>query len=1282
MLARHRSSGSPVPVLLNKEPPARGASTAAEADRREPGTYEFDAFVSYRRRDATQLAQWIRAKLQRFRLPPEILCELPREKRDLHSRRPRIWLDTSYEKPSDDFLLKKVFPALDNSARLIVVSTPGALENITGRDGKVEDNWLVREIDRFLGAARADRTDRQVDVVFGPGAIEGAYPGRLSEKPRWDWIDLRGFNKWRVRIFTEALDDGLAKLVAGLYEVPDRFLPLLRREERRRRHRAIIGFGVAALSVAALTTVIAIWGLVQRADALSALKNALVARAQMSVQLSREELQKKNPENALATALAGTDTRNFVEKDRAVIPDTVTAIANSMANETFVGTLRAHSDAVLKVFLDPGRQTAITVGADGEAILWNAEDTQTLRPIRSTKLAGTVFAGAQNNGMIASGSPSGQIRFWNSFAPESSPRPFDLGESPTLLAFSEDGTLIAAVGKAGRLVVWNVAKNSPIWTAPRPVPSISIITFGALCNCLIVGTLTGDLFVWSYDQTEPTLVHGASSKIISGSFARRGQFLFGTDDGRLWLTSAPLWPTPVNIGQSDGSITGLAIAPNSKLAVTTSIDGTVQIWDLEKRMESKEIKAQAGTTLTSAIFSPLEDAVALGYGDGTIGIWDIANAGDGASETLVMRGHTRSVLDLSFSADGDLLASASLDRTVRLWQLHTAQRPRMKRADRGAAFHAIARKGGHLVSGGVSDKKVQVWSEPILDPGRSIDLEEHPIALAITDDGEQVYIGTEQGDLLRWDTSGSSIMPFSRDNGLIDAIAISPDGKTLAAIGVKGKLEVCSISPSPPLCSEYSLGGWGYSVAFSEDSHWVAAASGVEGSSGLAVVRELNTNNSTVLKGHTERISSIQFNRSGNRVITVSWDGTSRIWDRSSGNELVRLVEPKGRMSTAGFSTDGQWVATISNDQTLRLWKVPEATAPSPTIIMGASDSILLSDKIQLGQLKFGPRGDILAGSLANGDINLWHVPDGTLRAVLRGDGSYIRSMYFQPNGSQITAATQSGNLIIWKVLPALGLTDDSLPSVARGILPLAGSLTGTLEKEPATRTVTAQSCGFVHEHNLGIPPHNLSGAARARQTLSIPDACNFAQTEKASNALVTGLIAEAQGDLNTAVQSFTKAASEGEPSAEIGLGDLSFVDSLNGFGTVDALAHYMRAQEKGVPHAASRLGWLLLADGTNPNIAQAKRYFEESTQSGDADGPAGLAWIDERFGNSAQDLADAFSNYVEAQYRYERDGDLVLAQEIAEERAMLARAIPIDKLPALFLAARSSINSSNRIGR
>jgi WD40 repeat protein len=687
------------------------------------------------------------------------------------------------------------------------------------------------------------------------------------------------------------------------------------------------------------------------------------------------------------------------------------------------------------------------------------------------------------------------------------------------------------------------------------------------------------------------------------------------------------------------------------------MDGIATVWDLTKQAEWKKIKPPVDTILTSVAFAPDEKGIALAYGDGAVAIWDIDNAGADASETLVMRGHTGTVLDLAFSSDGERLASASLDRTARLWQLQTARRPRIKQAHEGMAFHAVAKNGRYIRSGG-SDQKVQVWTVPISEPSESVLLDSQPRAVAISEDGKRAFIGTDRGDLLQWDTSGSVPTPFSRDNGSISAIAISPDGETLVAIGVAGKFQVCSVVPSPPQCEPVSdLGGWGYSVAFSQDGDWVGAAAGIEGSSGLALVRNLNTNESTLLKGHTERISSIQFSKSGDRAVTVSWDGTARIWDPSSSRELVRLIEPKGRLSSAGFSPDGEWIATISNDKTLRLWKVPRVTDATQTVLMEAMKGRLLSDTTNLGQLKFSPSGDMLAGSLENGNINLWHVPDGTLRAALEGDGSPIRSMYFQPNGLQITAATENGRLISWKVSPVLGLPDYLLLSVARSMLPLSGSLAGKLEEGYSTQSVTSVACAFVHEHNLGLPPHNLSGSARARQQVSIPDTCSPSVIRKEdSKILVEGLVSEAEGDLVTARQKFITASSKGEFVAEIGLGDLSFVDSLNGAAEAGALGHYIQAREHRVPHAASRLGWLLLVDGAKDKIAQAKGYFEESSRDADADGSAGLAWLNDRFGDSFQDLKAAFSNYVKAQYEYERDGDLMFAQEVAERRAMLAR--------------------------
>jgi len=248
---------------------ANGGAGAAAAD-----SYDYDAFISYRRKDAIALARWMRSKLQRVKLPADVLAAVSEDNKALHARRPRIWLDQIYEKASDDFLLKKVFPALDRSARLIVISTPSVFEVISGKDGSEQPNWVVREIDRFLEISSVTGRTRPVDIVLGPKGAEDRFPGRLAQQMRWDFIDLRAFSRWRVWSLADDLDAGLSKLVAALYNIPETALPALRREERRRRRRifgTIIAVAVCvAMAIGGLALQLhATLGRVQQAMAVS-----------------------------------------------------------------------------------------------------------------------------------------------------------------------------------------------------------------------------------------------------------------------------------------------------------------------------------------------------------------------------------------------------------------------------------------------------------------------------------------------------------------------------------------------------------------------------------------------------------------------------------------------------------------------------------------------------------------------------------------------------------------------------------------------------------------------------------------------------------------------------------------------------------------------------------------------------------------------------------------------------------------------------------------------------
>jgi WD40 repeat protein len=1270
--------------------------------------FVYDAFISYRRHDATKLAQWIRNKLRNYKLPQEIISAISQEKLDLYKRKPEIWLDTSYEKASDDFLLKKVFPALDNSAQLIVLSTPAALEKIKGNDGKEQDNWLVREVDHFLGGSRAGMSERSIDLVLGPGAALEIYPGRLAEKARWDWVDFRAFGRWRAR-FGDALDDGVTKLVASLYEIPDQLIPILRHEEQRRRNRAILAFGGVASAVAAVTIGLALYAYIERLDVVSLVENVLVSRAGLSVNIASNELQNKAPERALAAALSGVETPSIMGADRVIAKESISAIGNSIANSTLDDVLYGHNDAVLEVYVGKSGGSMLTIGADKKVTTWIRTNKFPFHPLNTQSIESNVFAVSQQAELIAIGVED-QVRVWAYSGGEPDMKSFHFGERPTLINFEQGGKRVAAAGKSGKVVVWNVQSGVRIWTSPTPVPNPSVIEIDPECNCVVIAT-SGNLVTWRFDDLNYRPVQGVTGRVIAGKFARGGEFIFTTDDRRIWRTSTRISSPAQSIGEHEGRVVGLAVSQDGTLSATVGSDGVVLVWDTGTRTIVKKIrsgdlhqivKTRLPSNWSAVAFSPDAKTLALGYKDGTVVLWDIG-VGDTsdirAYETLVMRGHTASVSHVSFSPDGNWVASASMDRTARLWRLQTAERPQVQKAHFGTAFHAISNNGHFLISAGKGDKKLQLWSGSAWQLGESKVVEGVPTSVAVTNDGKRVYIGTFEGDLLEW-TIGGATKTLSRENGVVYPVAISPDETIVATSGLK-VTKMCRVSAPETECSEVQgLTSWGSSVTFSEDGKWFGAASGGEDRSG-AVVLNLATGNYVRLPEHATRISSIRFDKAATKATTASEDGISQIWDIPSGKELARLEGPAGRVETAGFSSDGNWIATgWHGSNSIRLWPVPKGSHPGVDITTHLDETLLISDGADFGQMSFDPKGDFLAVTSPEGNIRLFHVPEGTLRVDLKGVGSAIMSLTFGKYEDEISATTEDGRLVSWTLNPLLRASDDALPQIARGIAPLPGALlTGKLQSYSGAfsdllHLVTSvvwrtekrvsqleSNCEDGREHYLGVLPHQLSGEARARELIKISDTCD-AVLKQAPNDLSAGRISARTGDLATAARILSAAAEAGDYRADIGLGDLGIIDNTSEPDRSGSIAHYTEALKEGVPLAASRLGWVILEDANrdgdenwnNEAVSRARTYFEEGKKQNDADAFTGLAFIDERVGKTNADLQAAFMNYAVAQHLYEQHGDNQFAQQVAERRSTLARCIPPNELEKSFLQARASM--------
>ena len=213
--------------------------------------FDFAAFISYRRKDGARIAKWLRRRIETYNLSTEVI-EALRADRDFAALNQKIYLDTAYEKPSDDFLLDKIFPALEGSQDLIVISTPSVGESIVDENGNDSKNWVTREIEHFQSKCQSISIDREIYVILGPGASDQQLPKPLATNENRDFVDLRMFSVWRSMLRSASLDAGIAKLIAGIYRLPEHVLPLLLSEEKRRRRTLWTSVGSAGAAIAGI----------------------------------------------------------------------------------------------------------------------------------------------------------------------------------------------------------------------------------------------------------------------------------------------------------------------------------------------------------------------------------------------------------------------------------------------------------------------------------------------------------------------------------------------------------------------------------------------------------------------------------------------------------------------------------------------------------------------------------------------------------------------------------------------------------------------------------------------------------------------------------------------------------------------------------------------------------------------------------------------------------------------------------------------------------------------
>ena len=292
-----------------------------------------------------------------------------------------------------------------------------------------------------------------------------------------------------------------------------------------------------------------------------------------------------------------------------------------------------------------------------------------------------------------------------------------------------------------------------------------------------------------------------------------------------------------------------------------------------------------------------------------------------------------------------------------------------------------------------------------------------PKAIDYSPDGKLLANGGDAGIVRVWDAKGGTEL-FSRElGGIIHALSFSPDGKFLAAASEDGGIKVWDAGTGEVVSSPPRQSGM-YNIAFLSDGRYATA-----GQDGTARVWDpLTGQQMLLLAGPNSTVISVDGSPDGKRIITGAYDGNLRIWDATPGKELMTIPAHGGIVWEVVYSPDGKRLASASVDGTVKVWD-----ASSGALLLSISGGEDVADG--LISVAFSPDGELLAAGNLAGKITIWDSQSGEIVTSLNAHKNMAVDLAFSPDGKRLASASWDGTAKIWNLTNQKVLTINVHPS-------------------------------------------------------------------------------------------------------------------------------------------------------------------------------------------------------------------------------------------------------------
>jgi WD40 repeat protein len=559
---------------------------------------------------------------------------------------------------------------------------------------------------------------------------------------------------------------------------------------------------------------------------------------------------------------------------------------------------------------------------DSRVFLWNNADTKVLTNwLAHAGAVHSVQVHPQGQQLMTAGA-DGLVKFWA--LPAVLPRTLTHPDAVLAAVASPDGKKLYT-GSNDKLVrIWETTKQTMEKQFAGHTGPVTAVAVSPNLQILASGSADQTIRLWNQQtakEIDVLLAHAAPVTALSINVGNT-QMLSASEDGTVKLWALPL-VAPKLFTHPD-QITSLALSADGSKVLTGGNDKVVRLWNLSSGAKEKDC---AGPTLpiVSVAVSNNGATIAAASADKTVTIWNVAGK---VLQKLPMPAGPQA---LAFSADAGSVFVGLADNSIKQIKIADGKDIKSFVKHQGAVVGLALSPTGDLLYSASADKTIQTWSLPDGTPKAKFDHVAPISAMTLSKDGTRLAaVGDKVVKV--WTVADGKEVGTLKLPADAKGISLSPDNTRVIVAGADKLARIYDLAGT--LLEILPHDGAVNGVAFVDAKRVVTG--------GADKLARLWTSSLVWQRQHQGPVRQALFTPKGDQIVSTGDDKTIKLWNAADGKEVKSFTNDSA-ITHLGLSADATKIATAGADKNVKIWTLADGKTTTTIALPATVHSLALS---------------------------------------------------------------------------------------------------------------------------------------------------------------------------------------------------------------------------------------------------------------------------------------------------------------------------------------------------